>query len=88
VITCASSISRAGSLSELEYYIRFLAREEILPAGAVAKLTDMHQESGRLLYGLWRSLKEKSQRGDWDRSARIRDDELFYDAVISEETAQ
>lgn len=57
-----------GSLAELEYYLHFVNREGLVAATNVAVLHHMHQETGRLLHGLWKSLKQKARDGGWDRT--------------------
>ncbi|HEU0075239.1 MAG TPA: four helix bundle protein [Dehalococcoidia bacterium] len=54
-----------GSLSEVEYYIHFLAKEDLIDETTDRELSLLQAESGRLLFGLWRSLKAKSSE-TWD----------------------
>ena len=56
-----------GSLSELEYYIHFLQKQTLLPEERVEALSVRREETGRLLTGLWRSMKAKS-KSEWDHS--------------------
>jgi four helix bundle protein len=70
-----------GSLSELEYYIHFLSKEGLIGAPEAQQLNFLREETGRLLYGLWRGLKSKAS-SDWDHSGlAIREDaEWRYEA--------
>ncbi len=56
-----------GSLSEVEYYIHFLRREGLAGETDLKQLALLRAETGRLLYGLWQSLKTKSN-ASWDHS--------------------
>ena len=54
-----------GSLAETEYYVHFLAKENLVDEATEKKLALCHAETGRLLFGLWRSLKAKLP-ATWD----------------------
>ena len=59
------SIAR-GSLAEVEYYVLFIRDAGLLPEETGEKLDALRRESGRLLLGLMRSLREadaKQARG-------------------------
>jgi four helix bundle protein len=56
-----------GSLAELEYYIHFLSKENLLPSDQVDAMAVLQPETARVLSGLWLALKQKS-KADWDRS--------------------
>jgi four helix bundle protein len=61
-----------GSLSEIEYYLHFLEKQSLLTVEQSAALGMRRDETGRLLTGLWRSMKVKS-KSDWDHSgAQVR----------------
>ncbi len=80
-----------GSLAELEYYLHFIRREGIIADGEAASLEGLHQETGKILYGLWKSLKQKVRDGTWDRSGLIHDESGDYSigaAVLEEHFAQ
>jgi len=57
-------ISR-GSLSEVEYYIHFLAKEGLIAQADADRLKSLRSDTGFLLHRLWLSLKAKST-GAWD----------------------
>jgi four helix bundle protein len=69
-----------GSLGELEYYIHFMAREGLLTAEQAADLERLRADTGRLLHGLWRSLRAKS-KDTWDHGLAIRDTRDTYEAL-------
>lgn len=74
-----------GSLSEVEYYVHFLAKERLIDEATEKQLILAHSETGRLLFGLWRSLKAKAPE-TWDHvgsSNQIR--ELSLDAYEVDE---
>jgi four helix bundle protein len=55
-----------GSLSELEYYIHFMKHEDILPVEKAIALEAAQLETGRVLFGLWKSLKGTNK--SWDHT--------------------
>jgi four helix bundle protein len=56
-----------GSLSEAEYYIRFLHKGGLVSEPEVGDLSTLRAETGFLLHNLRMSLKAKSA-SDWDRT--------------------
>ncbi len=56
-----------GSLSEVEYYIHFVQQQSLLPAETVETLDILRADTGKLLHGLWMSLKQKAS-STWDHS--------------------
>jgi len=50
-----------GSLAELETQVELSARLHCLPDHASGELLSRAKEVGRILEGLWRSLREKSE---------------------------
>jgi four helix bundle protein len=67
-----------GSLSELEYYIHFLSSEGLLPSDKTAELEASRLKTGRVLFGLWRSLKAMNN-ADWDHTGtRVSDEHGIY----------
>jgi four helix bundle protein len=56
-----------GSLSELEYYLHFLMREELRAPGKLLALDAKRIETGKVLFGLWRSLKGMPS-SKWDHT--------------------
>jgi len=72
-----------GSLAELEYYLIFLEREQIISSSATAQLSSMQQETARVLHGLWKSLKAKTKDGTWDRSGMVPDDGFGRADILS-----
>lgn len=69
-----------GSLAELEYYLHFFEREHLLDSTKAKRLQDLHQETGRLTHGLWKSLKEKARNGSWDHTGLVREERANYGA--------
>ena len=69
-----------GSLAELEYYLHFIGREGLASDSDVVALQGLRDEAGKLLHGLWRSLKQKARNGTWDRSGQVREAEISYEA--------
>jgi hypothetical protein len=69
-----------GSLAELEYYIHFFERETLLPSADITRLRDLQSATGRILHGLWRSLKQKARDGTWDHAGLVRDEPESYAA--------
>jgi four helix bundle protein len=61
-----------GSLAEIEYYIHFVEKEGLLPAAEIANLILAREKTGKLLHGLWLSLKRKGAT-NWDHSSGIRE---------------
>ena len=68
-----------GSLSELEYYIYFVSRENLISRDVCDQMEKTRVDTGRLLYGLWSSLKSKST-STWDHTGRIREERELYSA--------
>jgi len=58
-----------GSQSELEYYLHFLRKESLLPEEKLMALDASRIETGKLIYGLWHSLKGLP-KSDWDHSGQ------------------
>jgi len=56
-----------GSLAEVEYYIHFIAKEELRPLEQIKQLELARADTGKLLHGLWQSLKKKAP-GTWDHA--------------------
>ncbi len=66
-----------GSLSELEYYLYFLAQQGLLTEEDVQALEAKRSEAARVLFGLWRSLKSLN-KNDWDHTGRVREEGPIY----------
>jgi hypothetical protein len=62
-----------GSLAELEYYLLFCSREGLIASDKAEQLESLREETSMLLHGLWRALKKKLERGDWDHGGVIRE---------------
>jgi four helix bundle protein len=62
-----------GSLAEVEYYIHFVEKEGLMKTGEVANLVLHREKTGKLLHGLWLSLKRKVP-ADWDHSMTVSND--------------
>jgi four helix bundle protein len=71
-----------GSLAELEYYIHFLKNEELLTDTELTALDASQNETSRVLFGLWRSLKG-IQNSDWDHTGRIAEESAVYPSVFT-----
>jgi four helix bundle protein len=69
-----------GSLSELEYYLHFLDTEGLLAKDRLLDLQNKREETARILFGLWRSLKSMSQT-EWDHSGRVREEAGIYRVI-------
>ncbi len=67
-----------GSLAELEYYLHFFDQERLIPSSDAERLRRQRQDAGRLLYGLWKSLKQQADEGTWDHTGRIREPRAAY----------
>lgn len=59
-----------GSLTEVEYYIHFFHRLELLPPTELEALAKMHQDAGRVLTGLWRATRLKT-KDEWNRGTGV-----------------
>ena len=64
-----------GSLAELEYYIHFLGKERLVPLEDARSLEALRTDTGRLLFGLWQSMKTKTKDG-WDHSGTLAHDDF------------
>ena len=62
------SIAR-GSLTELEFHLRFVSREGLAEDAPAARCLSLQEETARLVTGLWQSLKAKNA-STWDQSGR------------------
>jgi four helix bundle protein len=60
-----------GSLAEVEYYFHFLTREGVIAQRDSLQADSLLNETGRLLTGLWQSLKAKNA-STWDHSGGMR----------------
>lgn len=73
-----------GSLAELEYYIHFLGKHAMITESDAAKANILREETGRLIGGLWRSLKAK-QPSEWDHTgapSRVREVPELYEVDV------
>lgn len=61
-----------GSLGELEYYVHLVERLHLLNDTLYPTLNSSVAETGRLLFGLIRSLSKKESAGDWDRTRGVK----------------
>jgi four helix bundle protein len=66
-----------GSLSELEYLLHFLRKEALLPVPLVGELEKKRIETGRVVFGLWRSLKAM-RAAEWDHTGKIGEENEIY----------
>ena len=70
-----------GSLSEVEYYLHFLEREGLIDDDQANRTGSLLNETGRLLTGLWKSLKAKNV-ASWDHTGglgQIREEYRIYE---------
>lgn len=73
-----------GSLSELEYHLHFLQKEGLVTGDAANEANILRDETGRLLNGLWKSLKAR-EASEWDHSGgrnRVREDSEIYEVEV------
>jgi four helix bundle protein len=73
-----------GSLTELEYYLHFLSNLDLMEPSDAEKAGILREETGRLLGGLWKSLKAK-QGSAWDDSGgvgQIREEYETYEVDV------
>jgi four helix bundle protein len=70
-----------GSSAELEYYIHFMKNEGLLAEATLAGLAASQNETSKVLFGLWRSLKSLPKQ-DWDHTGRIAEEAGVYSADI------
>jgi four helix bundle protein len=71
-----------GSLAELEYYLHFLRRNGLIEKLIAAEA--LRAETGRLLFGLTQSLREKLKaEGPWQRGT-LREEQPEYMSVTEE----
>jgi four helix bundle protein len=66
-----------GSLSELEYFLHFLRKEDLLPVSLIEELEKRRVDTARVLFGLWRSLKA-IKPAEWDHTGRISEEYETY----------
>ncbi len=67
-----------GSLSELEYYIHFVEAENLLSTAGTQGLNALRIETGKLLFGLWRSTKARAS-ANWDHSGKVKEEQSSYE---------
>ena len=71
-----------GSLAELEYYIHFVKKEKLFSEDSCRQLDLLRTDTGRLLFGLWQSLKMKP-KASWDHTGQgVR--EIGFDYEIAD----
>jgi len=75
------SIAR-GSLTELEYYLHFLRRSEIIDQQAYDSLTVLRRRAAQTLFGLMRSLRASLPPKKAGPQTRLREREEKYLAEI------
>jgi len=67
-----------GSLAELEYYLHFLRKNEIVGDKGLAPADGLRAEAGSLLFGLTQSLRDKLREGEpWQRGLMREDAEEY-----------
>ena len=67
-----------GSLAELEYYVHFLKKSEIVGDKSLAPVEVLRAETGGLLFGLTQSLRDKlREHGHWQRGLMREDTEEY-----------
>lgn len=64
-------------MSELEYFLHFVSKEALLSDDVCTDLDEKRAETGRILFGLWRSLKTLNKT-EWDHTGRIREEAAHY----------
>lgn len=73
------SVAR-GSLAEVEYYLHFLNRTQLIGAAELEKLRDLAMRAGQTLYGLMKSVRSDLPAKPTDRRY-LRDEPEQYDAA-------
>jgi four helix bundle protein len=68
-----------GSLAELEYYLHFMARTNLLSTANHEQLSSLHSQVAGLLVGLSKSLKAKAREGSWDHSRMVKEGSSVYE---------
>jgi len=68
-----------GSMAELEYFLHFMARTNLLVPESHEQLTTLHSQAAGLLVGLSKSLKAKAREGSWDHSRLIKEEPAAYE---------
>ncbi len=71
------SIAR-GSLAELEYFLHFLHRAELIDHDTYARLADLRKRAGSTLFGLMKSVRSGLSSGSTAPSASIRESAEGY----------
>jgi len=66
-----------GSLYEVDYFLHFLSRIELIDAGTSAKLADDCRHGSRLTFGLLRAARTDSQRTE-TKHRYLREESLSY----------
>jgi four helix bundle protein len=71
-----------GSLSELEYFLHFIRKKQLIASRELDELDAIRDETSRVLFGLWQSLKSRLP-ADWDHSGatggRISEERAVYE---------
>jgi len=71
------SIAR-GSLTELEYYLHFLRRVDLIDSERYGQLDDLRRRAGRTLFGLMRSVRSNLSVGNGSAGHSIREQRTEY----------
>ena len=71
-----------GSLAELEYYLHFMVRTNLLTPTIGEQLSALHSQTAGLLVGLSKSLKTKAREGSWDHSRLVREEPSIYETDL------
>lgn len=74
--------SARGSLGEVEYYIHFLMRNDLIDSVTHSALSTLLSETGSLLFGLIQSLKRKLKEGDWNHDYLVGENREEYSSTI------
>jgi four helix bundle protein len=75
------SIAR-GSLTELEYYLHFLRRSELIDQQAYDGLIELRRRAGQTLFGLMRSIRSSLPSKNAGHQSRLREPKEEYLAEI------
>jgi hypothetical protein len=69
-------------MAELEYFLHFMARTNLLVPESHEQLSALHSQAAGLLVGLSKSLKAKARDGSWDHSRLVKEEPPIYETDL------